>query len=116
VYGLHFKKVTQLDAGGTRTRRALVAGRIDVALLFTASSVIPANAVLLRDDRGLQPSENPVLVLRREAATPEVLAVVDAVSAQLTTTAYRSMSLEVSIRRHDPADVAATFLARRGLP
>jgi osmoprotectant transport system substrate-binding protein len=116
VYGLDFKKVMKLDTGGPVTRRALTSKNIDVALLFTGSSVIPRDAVLLRDDKGLQPSENPVFVLRREAATPDVLQVVDAVSAQITTTAYRNMSLEVSVQHHDPADVAATFLAQHNLP
>jgi osmoprotectant transport system substrate-binding protein len=117
VYGLDFKKVTVLDPpGGQTTGKALTSKQIDVALLFTGSSVIPRDAVLLRDDKGLQPSENPVLVIRRESATPDVLSVVDAVSAQVTTAAYRTMSLEVSVRHHDPADVAATFLAQNNLP
>ena len=116
VYGLDFKTVKKLDTGGPLTRKALTSGTIDVALLFTGSSVIPRDAVLLRDDKGLQPSENPVLVLRREAATPDVLSVVDSVSAQITTVTYRTMSLDVSVRHHDPADVAATFLAQNNLP
>ena len=116
LYGLQFKKVLKLDAGGPDTRAALLKGRIDVGVLFTGSSVIPNGAVLLRDDKGLQPADNPVMVLRKDAATPEVLAVVDAVSAEITTAAYRKMSLEVSVNHHDPADVAATFLADNNLP
>ena len=98
------------------TRNALKEGRIDVGILFTASSVIPKGAVLLRDDKGLQPADSPVMVLQKAAATPEVLAVIDAVSAEITTTAYRKMCLEVSVNHHDPADVAATFLAQNNLP
>jgi osmoprotectant transport system substrate-binding protein len=115
-YGLTFKSVKQLDTGGPVTRKALESGRIDVGILFTGSSVIPKNAVLLRDDRGLQPADNPVMVLRNEAATAEVLDVVDAVSAKITTAAYRKLSLDVSVRHRDPADVAATFLADNNLP
>ena len=116
LYGLRFKSVKKLDTGGPVTRKALTSGKVDVAILFTGSSDIPNDAVLLRDDRGLQPADNPVLVLRADTATPEVLDVVDAVSAQITTAEYRRMSLDVSIRHHDPADVAATFLARHNLP
>jgi osmoprotectant transport system substrate-binding protein len=116
LYGLRFESVRKLDTGGPETKDALVSGDVDVAILFTGSSVIPKGAVLLRDDRGLQPADNPVLVLRKEAATPEVLDVVDAVSAQVTTPAYRKMSLDVSVRHRDPADVAATFLAANDLP
>jgi glycine betaine/choline ABC-type transport system substrate-binding protein len=55
-------------------------------------------------------------VLRKSAATPEVLDVIDAVSAEITTADYRKMCLEVSVNHHDPADVAATFLAKNNLP
>ena len=113
---MQFAKVLKLDAGGPDTRAALKSGRIDVGVLFTGSSVIPKGAVLLRDDKGLQPADNPVMVLRKDVATPEVLDVVDAVSAEITTEAYRKMSLEVSVNHHDPADVAATFLADNNLP
>jgi osmoprotectant transport system substrate-binding protein len=114
-YGLEFEKVLSLDAGGPKTRRALTNGTVDVAVLFTGSSVIPKGAVLLRDDKGLQPADNPVMVLREEAATPAVLSVVNSVAGEITTSAYRQMSLDVSVRRRDPADVAATFLAERDL-
>jgi osmoprotectant transport system substrate-binding protein len=116
VYDLRFKKVLQLDAGGPQTGQALTSGKVDVALLFTGSSVIPKNAVLLRDDKGLQPAENPVLVVRKPMASPDLLDVVDAVSAKVTTAAYRTLSLDVSVRHQDPADVAALFLAQNNLP
>jgi osmoprotectant transport system substrate-binding protein len=116
LYGLQFRRVLQLDAGGPETRVALKSGRIDVGVLFTASSVVPKGAVLLRDNKGLQPADSPVMVLRKSAATPEVLDVIDAVSAEITTADYRKMCLEVSVNHHDPADVAATFLAKNNLP
>ncbi len=40
----------------------------------------------------------------------------DSVSAEITTAEYREMCLEVSVNHHDPADVAATFLADNELP
>ena len=95
--------------------RALRKGLVDVAVLFTGSSMIPRDAVLLRDDRGLQPAENPVLVMRKEAATPPVVAIVDSVSSELTTPLYRRLSLQVSEHSKDPSVVAAEFLAEHGL-
>ena len=56
---------------GPSTQRALRRGTVDVAVLFTGSSVLPVDAVLLRDDKGLQPADNPVLVIRESAATPD---------------------------------------------
>ena len=90
--------------------QALEDGDIDVALLFTGSSVIPKNAVLLTDDKGLQPADNPVFLMRKDKATPAALKIVNAVSAKLTTAAYNKMSLAISEDKEDPADAAAAFL------
>ena len=63
LYGLKFSDVKKLDPGGPITVSALENGDIDVALLFTGSSVIPKDAVLLTDDKGLQPADNPVFLM-----------------------------------------------------
>ena len=99
LYGLHFSEDNKLDAGGPITVRALEDGDIDVALLFTSSSVIPKDAVLLTDDKALQPADNPV----------------HQVSAKLTTAAYNKMSRGINEDKQDPADVATTFLKQNGL-
>lgn len=116
VYGLEFAKVVPIDPDGPATQRALRRGTVDVAVLFTGSSVIPDDAVLLRDDKGLQPADNPVLVLREVAATNDTMRVADAVSAAITTDAYNEMSLAISRARDDPTEVAARFLAEHSLP
>ncbi|HZP29371.1 MAG TPA: ABC transporter substrate-binding protein [Acidimicrobiia bacterium] len=110
LYNLQFEEVKKLDAGGPITVDALTGGDIDVALLFTGSSVIPKNAVLLTDDKGLQPADNPVFLMRKSVATAAALKIVNAVSAKLTTAAYNKMSLDISEKKEDPADVAAAFL------
>ena len=68
LYGLKFSEVKKLDAGGPITVQALEDGDIDVALLFTGSSVIPKDAVLLKDDKGLQPADNPVFLISKDKA------------------------------------------------
>ena len=116
VYGMKFGKVVGIDPDGTDTQRALRRGTIDVAVLFTGSSIIPADAVLLRDDKGLQPADNPVLVMRDVAATADTVRVADAVSAAVTTDAYNKMSRAISRKRQDPTEVAARFLTEHSLP
>jgi len=116
AYGLRFKSVVPIDPDGLATQRALHKRAIDVAVLFTGSSVIPADAVLLRDDKGLQPADNPVLVMRAAAATPDAVRVANEVSAAVTTEAYNAMSLALSRRNDDPTEVAARFLAQHSLP
>jgi osmoprotectant transport system substrate-binding protein len=115
LYGLNFAEVKKLDPGGPITVQALEDGDIDVAILFTGSSVIPKDAVLLVDDKGLQPADNPVFLLRKDKATPAALKIVNAVSAKLTTAAYNKMSLDISEKKLDPADAAAAFLKKAKL-
>ena len=71
VYGLSFRAVRALDAGGPLTIGALEGDEIDVGIMFTTSPAIAASRlVLLADDRGLQPAENVVPVVQRGAGTP----------------------------------------------
>ena len=115
LYGLDFSEVKKLDAGGPITVQALEDGDIDVALLFTGSSVIPKDAVLLKDDKGLQPADNRVFVIKKDKANAATLKVLNAVSAKLSTAAYNKMSLDISENKEDPSDVAAAFLKKNGL-
>jgi osmoprotectant transport system substrate-binding protein len=108
LYGLAFSEVRKLDAGGPITVQALEDGDIDVALLFTGSSVIPDDAVLLEDDQGLQPADNPILLVREDVANKKLLKVANRVSKKLTTAAYNTMSLAISEELEDPADAAAS--------
>jgi osmoprotectant transport system substrate-binding protein len=115
LYGLQFKEVKKLDEGGPITVQALEDNDVQVALLFTGSSVIPKDAVLLTDDKGLQPADNPVFVIKKGKATAATMKTLNAVSAKLTTAAYNKMSLDISENKEDPSDVAAAFLKKNGL-
>ena len=115
LYGLQFKEVKKLDEGGPITVQALEDNDVQVALLFTGSSVIPKDAVLLTDDKGLQPADNPVFVIKKGKATAATMKTLNAVSAKLTTAAYNKMSQDISENKEDPSDVAASFLKKNGL-
>jgi len=115
LYGLNFSEVKKLDAGGPITVQALEDGDIDVAILFTGSSVIPKDAVLLTDDKGLQPADNPVFLINKNKANAATMKTLNAVSSKLTTDAYNKMSLDISEKKEDPADAAAAFLKSNGL-
>lgn len=105
-----------LDAGGALTVEALSSGDIDVALLFTTDSSIATNGwVLLEDDMGLQQIENLAPVIRSDANTPEVEAVLDAVSAPLTTAELTELNRQVNEDLREPADVAADWLEAQGI-
>ncbi len=119
VYGLRFRPFVSLDAGGPLTLQALQAGDIDVALLFSTDPAITADhLVVLADDRGLQPAENVVPLVRRDAVArygPRLLAVLNAVSARLTTGSLRALDARVELRGQDPRLVAGSWLRTQGL-
>jgi osmoprotectant transport system substrate-binding protein len=115
LYGLQFKEVKKLDTGGPVTVKALEDGNVQVAELFTGSSVIPKDAVLLKDDKGLQGADNPVVLIKDSKNTPQLDATLNKVSAKITTAQYRKMTLAVQNQKQDPADVAKTFLKNNKL-
>lgn len=119
VYGLTFAEFKPLDVGGPLTVAALEAGDIDVGVLFTTDGVIAAKGlVLLDDDGGLQPAENIVPAVRMdivEAYGDDLTDLLDRVSAQITTPELTEMNRRAGIDQDDPADIAAEWLADRGL-
>jgi osmoprotectant transport system substrate-binding protein len=119
VYGLRFRAFVPLDAGGPLTLQALEAGDISVALLFSTDPAITADhLVVLADNRGLQPAENVVPLVRRDTVTrygPRLLAALDTVSARLTTGSLRALDAQVELRGQDPRLVAESWLRAHGL-
>lgn len=119
VYGLRFRAFTPLDAGGPLTLQALEAGYIGAALLFTTNPNIPArHLVVLADDRGLQPAENVIPLVRRNVIArygPRLLAVLNAVSARLGTSGLRALDARVELAGQAPRLVAGSWLRAHGL-
>jgi osmoprotectant transport system substrate-binding protein len=115
LYGLQFREVQKLDVGGPVTVTALEDGSIQVAILFTGSSVLRDNFVLLEDDQGLQPADNAIAVWKRDVDSEALSSAVERVNEVLTTEVYNELSLRISEEREDPEDVAQTFLEEKGL-
>jgi osmoprotectant transport system substrate-binding protein len=118
VYGLRFKEVVSLDAGGPLTRQALSEGAVDMALLFTTDPAIEGEDVVeLVDDRDLRPAENVTPLVRTQVVDrggPKLVTLVDAVSGRLTTDDLRGLNALVA----GGADVGATatsWLKAQGL-
>jgi osmoprotectant transport system substrate-binding protein len=82
-------------------------------------AVTADHLVVLADDRGLQPAESSVVPLvRRDAVArygPRLLAVLDTVSARLTTGSLRGLDARVQLRGEDPRRVAGSWLRAQGL-
>jgi osmoprotectant transport system substrate-binding protein len=119
TYGLRFREFVPLDAGGPLTRQALAAGDINVALLFTTDPAIRArHLVVLADNRGLQPAENVVPVLRRATVGrygPGLLDALNALSARLSSAALTALDAQVELDGRAPRAVAERWLQAHGL-
>jgi osmoprotectant transport system substrate-binding protein len=119
TYGLRFKAFAATDAGGPLTLQALASGQIGVGLLFTTDPSIPArHLVILADSRALQPAENVTPLVRRATLDrygPRLLAVLDAVSARLTTDTLRSLDARVELSGLNPRRVADSWLRAQAL-
>ena len=119
VYGLAFKEVRALDAGGPLTIGALEGNEIDVGLMFTTSPAIEGSRLaLLADDRGLQPAENVVPVVRAsvlERHGDALSGAVNAVSSVLTTEELMGLNRRVDLDGQTPHEAAREWLSLRGL-
>ena len=116
TYGVTFGDFKPLDVGGPLTVAALEAGKIDVAVLFTTSSVIGANGwVVLEDDQSLQTADNITPVVRNDLLNDEITELLNAVSAELTSELMIELNGRVELDKEDPATVATDFLTEVGL-
>jgi len=119
VYGLRFKAFTATDTGGPLTMQALVTGQIGAGLLFTTDpGILARHLVILADSRDLQPAENITPLVRRttvERYGPRLLAVLDAVSARLSTSTLRDLDGRVDLARLPPRGVADDWLRAQAL-
>ena len=116
TYGIEFEDFQPLDIGGPLTVKALEAGRVDVALLFTTSSVVKdKNWVILEDDKDLQPVEAITPVVNKEAVDGTLTELLNEVSSKLTTEKQLELNGRVELDAEDPADVAADFLKQEGV-
>jgi osmoprotectant transport system substrate-binding protein len=112
-YGLSFARFVAMPSRRV-TADALETGEIDVGMIETTdASQIGQDLVQLADDRGLQPAENVVPVVRTQVVDrygPELVRLLDAVSAQLTTAGLRVLNRQVAVEDQPPSGVATRWL------
>jgi osmoprotectant transport system substrate-binding protein len=116
TYGVEFGDFKPLDPGGPLTVAALDGGKIDVALLFSTSSVIGDKGwVVLEDDQNLQTADNIAPVVSQDVLDGDITEALNSISALLTTENITELNGRVEIDQEDPADVALDFLEQNGL-
>ena len=100
---------------------ALANGAIDVAwLCSTQPPISQYGFVVLADDLGLQPADNIAPIVRNDWAdqaggAEAIAAILDPVSAQLTTELLTELGVKVAVDQESEADVAKAFLTENAL-
>jgi osmoprotectant transport system substrate-binding protein len=118
VYGFEgwaFKAID--DYGGPGTLADLLADAIQVADIYTTTPSIAANnLVVLEDDLDLFAAQNVIPLLRADVLTPELQALLDEVSAKITTEVLLELNGQMAgDAKPSAAQVAAAWLAEVGL-
>ena len=115
-------QLESLDACGAPLADALAGGAVDVAWLCSTQPAIAQHGfVVLEDDLGTQPADNlaPVVrddfLARVDGGAEAIAAILDPVSARLTTELLTELGVRVAVDQEDIEVVAADFLAGDGM-
>ncbi|MEE2032016.1 ABC transporter substrate-binding protein [Rhodococcus chondri] len=116
VYGVEFRAFTPTDAGGPITVRALEDGTIGVANIFTTDPSLDTKPfVALEDPESVFGAQNVTPLVHRDDLTDENVAVIDEVTAQLTTETLIDLVGQVVTDGRDIDVVAQEWLQANGL-
>jgi osmoprotectant transport system substrate-binding protein len=111
TYGITFKDFKALDTDGPLTRAAFKNGTIQVGLVFSSDADLnQAGLVVLQDDKHLENADNVVPIVRQSVATAEMTAVLNKVSAGITTADLVTMNGQVELLHQDADAVATAYL------
>jgi osmoprotectant transport system substrate-binding protein len=108
-----------LDGGGPLTVTALEGGEIDVAILFSTDGIIADKGwVVLDDDKGLINADNIIPITNDDvvgAYGAEFTALINAISAALSTEELTELNRQFGIDKEDADAVATAWLTTEGL-
>ena len=118
VYGLKITEIVPLDFGSSQVKDAVKNGEVQLGETGTTDGTLAdLGLVLLEDDQGIQPAQNLTPAVNADflADNPDLEDLFNSLSEALTTEDLASMNLKVDLERQKPEDVAAQFLADKGL-
>jgi osmoprotectant transport system substrate-binding protein len=123
-YGIDIStlQVTELNACGAEIATALAEGGVDVGELCSTQPDIAVNGfVSLEDDLGTQPTGALAPIVRNdqlralEANGIDLAAILDPISAAVTTEELTALNVRVGVDQEDVDVVASEWLAEKGL-
>ncbi len=118
VYGINITEDLPLGFGSVQNKQAVVKGQAQLGLSGTTDGTLGAlGLVVLEDDKGLQNADNlvPVVNAAGPAGSDDVAALLNKLSAVLTTEDLAALNRRVDEDREQAADVARSFLEQQGL-
>lgn len=116
LYGCEFAGYKETDVGGPVTVAALRDGQVQVANLFSTSSLIESNGfVQLEDPKNMYPAQNIVPLMAKGTLSEREQDALNAVSAALTTDELTALNDEFTVEKRNPREIADEFLRNHGL-
>ncbi|ALD12741.1 ABC transporter substrate-binding protein [Clavibacter capsici] len=117
VYGVDASLVTIEDQGGPNTVKALLDGQVDMANIYsTTPSILDNGFVTLKDPENLIKAQNVVPLVKTAKMNADITAVLDKVSAALTTEDLTEMNRRnQGDEKAEPAAIAADWLKEKAL-
>jgi osmoprotectant transport system substrate-binding protein len=118
TYGINITENLPLGFGSVQNKQAVVQGKAQIGLSGTTDGTLSdLGLVVLEDDKGLQNADNlvPVVHAAGPAGSDEVAAVLNRLSAQLSTDDLAELNRRVDEDREQAADVARSYLEDKGL-
>jgi len=116
LYEMSFSSEKIVD--GIARYAAIGNNEIQVTEAFTTDGHLLAHAlIVLEDDKSFFPHYQGVVIVREEIldANPELRAVLDKLSGQITDDIMRTLNYRVDVRGETPESVARSFLLDNGL-
>lgn len=116
TYGLSFRSTSDMDMG--LKYQAINSGKIDIMSVNTTDGQLARSDVtVLKDDKGMYPSYQCGIVVRREILDkyPEIIPVLQKLDRILTEADMQKMNYEVEGEKQEPIEVAKRFLKQKRL-
>ena len=114
VYGLKKMKYVQIATG--LTYKALDQKKVFCINVFSTDAQLSTGKyTVLKDPKLIFGVQNVAVIVKKDAASPKVMQILDAVSAKLTLPAILAMNKATQINKQSPKDVADKFLKANGL-
>jgi osmoprotectant transport system substrate-binding protein len=113
TYGLNFKSFTPVGLGAVADT-ALQKGDVDVAEVLSTDGLARSTFTILDDDKHLQNADNVVPIVRSATVNDQARAVLNQVSAALTTDDLAALNKRADSNKEDPDVLAKEWLNNHG--